>query len=196
MKKESALRTGRQVNIIDNSDYNFVYSHLGDTINPPKLVDKYKWVRPYHIVGKASPPCRHNIVAATSHNDRNILRALKKYGDSVIFTEYPYEQQPGLWMKDICDLDEYFCNIKNCKLFVCKGQTSYMADAFYNGKYTATITDFNDLECVMNSLFSERQGLSSMIYTYDEIGKHLDKEVKCVYNCGVRYLHEYIDGLI
>jgi len=196
MNKNNALRTQRQVNILDNSNYNFVYSHFGDTASPPSLKNNYDWIRPYHTVGKESVPCRHNVMAASPGNNRKILALLKKYGDSVVFTEHPYEQQSGLWLKDIKNQEEYFCNLKNCNLFVCEGQTSFLADAFYNGKYSLTFTNFQDLECVMNSIFSEHIKLSSMLYqTEDTVESFLGRTVAGSYNEKVKYLHEWIEEI-
>jgi uncharacterized protein (TIGR00661 family) len=196
MNKNNAARTQRQINVLANSNYNFVYSHLGDTTSSPSLKDSYDWIRPYHTIGKDSVPCRHNIMAGTLINNRKILALLKKCGDSVVFTEHPYEQQSGLWLKDIRNQEEYFCNLKNCNLFVCEGQTSFLADAFYNGKYTLTITNFQDLECVMNSIFSEHIKLSSMLYqTENTLEPFLGQTVASSYNEKIRYLHEWIEEL-
>ena len=196
MNKNNASRTQRQINILENSNYNFVYSHLGDTTSPPSLKNNYDWIRPYHTIGKDSVPCRHNVMAGTLTNNRKILSLLKKYGDSVIFTEHPYEQQSGLWLKDIQNQEEYFCNLKNCNLFVCEGQTSFLADAFYNGKYSLTMTNFQDLECVMNSIFSEHIKLSSMLYqTEDTLESFLGQTVASSYNEKIRYIHEWIEEI-
>lgn len=195
MKKNNALRTQRDINILDNSNYNFVYSHLGDTAASPALKENYDWIRPYHTVGKVSAPCQHNIMASSLRNERRIMALLKKYGDSVVFTEYPYEQQHGLWLKDIGNQEEYFCNLKNCKLFVCEGQTSFLADAFYNGKYSVTFTNFQDLECVMNSIFSEHMGLSSMLYREGDLEPFIEKTIEPTHNSKVRYLHEWIEEI-
>jgi uncharacterized protein (TIGR00661 family) len=196
MNKNNALRTQRQINILDNSNYNFVYSHFGDTANPPTLKENYDWIRPYHTVGKDSVPCSHNIVATTLNNNRKILSLLKKQGDSVVFTEHPYEQQSGLWLKDIKNQEEYFCNLKNCNLFVCEGQTSFLADAFYNGKYSLTLTNFQDLECVMNSIFSEHIKLSSMLYqTKDTMDPFFKQTVDNSYNDKIKYLHQWIEEI-
>lgn len=196
MNKNNAARTQRQINVLANSNYNFVYSHLGDTAAPPALKEGYDWIRPYHTIGKDSVPCHHNVMAGTLKNNRKILSLLKKYSDSVVFTEYPYEQQSGLWLKDIKNQEEYFCNLKNCNLFVCEGQTSFLADAFYNGKYSLTLTNFQDLECVMNSIFSEHIKLSSMLYQSEStLDSFLGQTVVSSYNKKIRYLHEWIEEL-
>lgn len=195
LKVDSPLRTGRILNIVDNSEHNFVYSHLGDTSSPPHIKGKYEWIRPYHSVGKVSRTCQHNIIAC-SPNDRKLIAMLKRRGDCVVFSNSTLEQQPDIWIKDISNSDEYYCNLKNCNLFVCGGQTSFLADAFYNGKYTATMTNFPDLECVMNSVFSEHLGLSTMIYGEEDIDGCLDRSVVSGYNDSVRCLSDYIDELI
>lgn len=196
MAKNNAMRTQRQVNVIDNSNYNFVYSHFGDTVNPPVLKENYDWIRPYHTVGKEAVPCQHNMMAASLDNNRKIMGLLKKNADSVMFTEYPYEQQSGLWLKDLKNQEEYFCNLKNCNLFVCEGQTSFLADAFYNGKYSAVLTDFQDLECVMNSIYSEQLKLSSMLYQTEDLPALFNQTIESPqYNGKVRYLHEWIEEL-
>jgi len=196
LSKNNVLRTQRQINIIDNSNYNFVYSHLGDTSKPPSIKNKYQWIRPYHSVGKESIPCQHNVVAGLLNNNRKIFSLLQKYEDSVVFTDYPHERHKNLWLKDIENQEEYFCNLKNCNLFVCEGQTSFLADAFYNGKYCAVLINFKDTECVVNSTFSEYLKLSSNIYQPDsDLSVFLNKNIKTNYNEEIKYLHEWIEEI-
>lgn len=195
MQKNNAMRTQRMVNIIDNSNYNFVYSHFGDVAQAPTLKKGYDWIRPYHQVGKESVPCRHMIMSATLGNNRKIMSLLKKYGDSVVFTEHPYEQQSGLWIKDIKNQEEYFCNLKNCQAFICEGQTSFLADAYYNGKYSLTLTNFQDLESVMNSIYSEHLKLSSMLYQTEDLDPFFSRTLETHHNEKVRFLHEWIEDL-
>jgi uncharacterized protein (TIGR00661 family) len=193
LQKNNPLRTQRIINIIDNSDRRLVYSHLGDSVNPPELKEGFEWVRPYHMVGKNSVPCRHNLVAGLSDNNKNVLSLLKQHADSVAFTNFPHERHTNLWLKDIGNSEEYFCNLKNCQLFVCEGQTSFLADAFYNNKYSVVMTNFQDVECVTNSVFSQHLGLSSMIYQIEEnLHPYLNKPVQPQYNQRVKYLHEMI----
>jgi hypothetical protein len=196
LQKNNSLRTQRQINIIDNSNCNFVYSHLGDTFQPLSLKRNYQWIRPYHTIGKTSIPCRHNLVAGLLKNDRKIMGLLKKHSDSVAFTEYPHEQHTDLWLKDIDNQEEYFCNLKNCNLFVCEGQTSFLADAFYNKKYSVVMTNFQDLECVTNSVYSEHLNLGATIYQIDkDLSSYLNNPVEVCYNDNIRYLHEQISDL-
>lgn len=190
LKKNDAARTQSLINVIDNADLNLVYSHFGDTASPPGLKDNFEWVRPYHSVGKVSVPCQHNVVAAALGSNKKILSLLKKQADSVAFTECFHEKHAGLWVKDIGNAEEYFCNLKNSNLFVCEGQTSFLADAFYNNKYSVTVIDFKDVECVTNSMFSEHLLLSSSVYD-DNLEPFLGRTVEARDN-GIKLLHEKI----
>ena len=69
-------------------------------------------------------------------NNKKILDILKQYPDSIAFTEFNYEEHYNVLAKDINVADEYFCNLKNSDVFMCQGQASFLADAFYNGKYS------------------------------------------------------------
>lgn len=182
------------VNILENSNYNFVYSHFGDLQNRPKLKDNFKWVRPYHVAGKKYIPCQHNVVAGLLSNNKQILSLLKKYPDSVVFTEFYKEQYSHLALKDIGDYDEYACNLRNCCFFVCEGQTSFLADAFYNNKQAVVLPDFYDVECVINSIFSEKLKLSKTMYG-NEIQLEGSEDISHSYRDDVKFLHEHLEIL-
>lgn len=190
------LHTQRTINTIDNSDYNFVYSHMGDIPNAPNLKDGFKWIRPYHKIGKISTPCQHNVIAALSQNNKNILHLLKKQSDCVAFTEFAEEQYKNIKLKHIKNDDEFFCNLKNSSLFICEGQTSFLADAFYNNKYSLVMTNFKDVECIINSMYSEYYGLSTSIYNANEdIKQFKNREIKSSYNKEIKLLHEKVKEL-
>lgn len=193
LQKNNQIRTQRLINIIDNSNYNFVYSHLGDTINPPSLKNNFEWIKPYHTIGKNSIPCQHNLVAGLLRNNKKIISLLKNHIDTVAFTEFPHEYYNNLWLKDIGNQEEYFCNLKNCQLFVCEGQTSFLADAFYNNKYSLVMTNFQDVECVTNSVYSEHLKLGSSIFDIDtNLEQYLNKTVQICDN-KILYLHEKLE---
>jgi len=189
------LQTDRYVNVITNSDMSFVYSHFGDSQYPPKMKAGFEWVRPYHVVGKVSIPCQHNVVAASLGSNKKMIGLLKSYPDSVCFTEF-FETHANPAVKDIRNQQEYFCNLRNSNLFVCAGQTSFLADAFYNGKYSAVLTNLLDPECVVNSTISERLGLSTSVYqTSDDLQPMMNKPIIPSLKENIKYLHERIEEL-
>jgi uncharacterized protein (TIGR00661 family) len=183
-------------NLNDNANCNLVYSHLGDMIIPPTLKDNFQWVRPYHFDGKEHFTCQHNIVSATMQNNKNIFALLSRHPDSVIFTSFTDQFYKNFQLKNVADHQEYACNLKNCKLFLCDGTTSFLADAFYAGKYCIVSPNYNNLECMVNSLFSEKFGLSHNIYNIGaDITSELSRVVANNYNKNIKYLHEHIDNI-
>lgn len=190
------LHNQRTLNLLDNSNYNFVYSHLGDMENSPKLKEQFEWVRPYHIIGKLSAPCQHNAVAATLGNNKKVIHLLKQHEDSVVFSDFDGETYSNLLMKDIANEVEYSCNLKNSKVFVCEGQTSFLADAFYNQKYSVILTDLKDPECILNAAFSEKAQIGTAIYDSQiDLNVYTDKQISNQLNNTSKFLHERIDDI-
>jgi len=196
LQKNNSPRTQRIINIIDNSNCNFVYSHLGEARNTFPLKENFEWIRPYHRIGKESVPCQHNVVGGLLQNNKKILSFLQQQRDVVAFTEFSQERYFNLWIKDITNLEEYFCNLKNCNLFVCEGQPSFLADAFYNKKYSMILTNFQDLECVSNSFYSEYLELGTIIsQTEDDLEKYLNKEIQIDHKEEIEFLHQKVEAL-
>jgi len=193
---KNPLHTQRMVNILDNSNCNYIYSHFGDCEAPPNIKPGYSWVRPYHSVGKVAVPCQHNVVAGTLGSNKQLITLLRPYADSICFTDFQGETFANPIIKDIGNMEEYFCNLKNCNLFACAGQTSFLADAFYNGKYSAVFTNLEDPECVVNSTISKRLNLSSSIYNVSEdLLPLMNNQVKSITNEKIKFLHEIIEEL-
>jgi uncharacterized protein (TIGR00661 family) len=190
--KNDFIRTQRIVNIIDNSDYNLVYSHFGDTTIPPSLKIGYQWIRPYHDVGKVSILCQHNMVAALAGNNKNVLAFLQQQPDAVAFSEFLGESYAHIRLKDLRNQAEYYCNLQNCRLFLCQGQTSFLADAFYNGKHSVILPNFQEIECVTNAIYSEALGLGSLIYEPNTILQAPETRPISCHDSRIPYLHQKI----
>lgn len=189
------LHSQRMVNILDNSNRNFVYSHYGDMIEPPFLMEGFHWVRPYHQVAKNYVPCQHNITAAFSVPDKKVMAFLKKYPDSVAFVDDPQETYQNVRVKDIRIVDEYYCNLKNSAFYVCQGQTSFLADAFYNGKFAFVFPDYEDAESITNSQLAQKIGIGHIMTHTDDLLSHSPTVIESVYSHPIKYLHEHIEEL-
>lgn len=190
-----AVDTQRIVNIIDNSNCNFVYSHYGDMDDPPVLREGFEWIRPYHQVAKNYVPCEHYITAVLSNSDKRVLDVLKKYPDSVVFMENAQEHHHGVQVKDIRIVDEYYCNLKNSTLFACQGQTSFLADAFYNGKHSLIFPDYEDAESITNSQISQKLGVGQIVSYADYLSSHSPININSACSSSIKYLHERIEEL-
>ena len=190
------MHTQRMFNVLDNSNCNFVYSHLGDMSSPPNLKEGFEWVRPYHRVAKDYVPCEHYVTAGLTGSNKRVLDVLKKYPDSVVFMEDCHEQYENLLVKDIRIADEYYCNLKNSVFFVCQGQASFLADAFYNGKFSLIYPDYEDAESITHShLSNEMGGGRIMSYAEDFADLVADHKIQPNYSESVKYLHERIEEL-
>jgi hypothetical protein len=188
------LHIQRMINIQDNSNCNFIYSHLGDSLNSPEIKDGFNWIRPYHKIGKSSILCKHNMVAGILGNNKSIINLLKHYNDSVCFTDFVDESYENPIIKNINNEEEYFCNLKNSNLFVCEGQTSFLADAYYNNKHSVVLTNFDDPECIINTTISNKLNFSKSIYnSHDDLTMNID--IIPYINPNIKYLHNRIEDL-
>ena len=162
------------INSILNSENNFVYSHFGDIDTPPKLKSNFQWIRPYFLVGKKNKLCSHNIVAALSNfTNKKIFEELYHKDDTIIFSLFK-EEFGNFQIKSIYDYQEYICNLYNSNYYITQGQSNFLADAYYNGKYSFIYPDFNDIECLANSMFSEKFKFAKCIYDFN---KELNNEI-------------------
>lgn len=189
------IHTQRIINILDNSQRNFVYSHYGDMDLSPVLESSFSWVRPYHKVTKEHVPCQHYLTAALVNLNKRIINTLKKYPDSVVFSQNPVENYDNPRIKDIRIEDEYYCNLKNSKIYVCQGQTSFLADAFYNGKYALIFTDYEDTESIINSQLAQKMGVGQIVSHTDDLSSFASKMMQPSKSEAIKYLHEHIEEI-
>ena len=177
-------------NALMNADKKFIYSHFGDATSA-ELMEGFEWVRPYHVTGKTSIPCKHNVCAVTLRNEKKYINYLNKFSDTVLFSTNLDEEFAGVTLKDISNLVEYGCNLKNCDLALNQGFTDLLADAFYNNKFSGILPDFSQAECVINALYAEYLGLGKVIYQDEDIEA---LEIKSSDN-KLEFLHEKLKGM-
>jgi len=165
----NTLQTQRIANIISNANRKFIYAHYGDMEIQPPILNGYEWIRPYHQVGKVSIPCQHNLIGIVPSSNKSIIKVLKSQPDCVLFTEAYTEQYDNVNVKDIRNEEEYFCNLQNSNALVCEGQTSFLADAFYNNKPSIIYANYSDSECILNNIISEKLSGSNIVKLNDHI---------------------------
>ena len=186
------IHTQRTANLIDNSNLNLIYSHFGDANTPLELMDNFEWIRPYHQISKLSVPCKHHVVAGFSESDVRVLDVLKRYEDSVVFMESCAEKYHNVHVKDIGNEDEYYCNLRNSFYFLCQGQASFLADAFYNGKFSFIYPNYKDAETIINSHLSVNLGLGQIMHPQMDMIFSSITGVTSNYQGSIKYLHEKI----
>lgn len=189
------LHTQRTVNVLDNSNCNFIYSHFGDMEDAPAIKEGFEWIRPYHQAAKEYIPCEHYVTAGLTGSNKRVLDVLKKYPDSVVFVEGCHEQYENLLVKDIRIADEYYCNLRNSAIFVCQGQASFLADAFYNGRFSLIYPDYEDAESITHSHLSNELKSGHIVSYSDDIAPFANMKVEPRYSDSIKYLHERIEEL-
>ena len=128
-------------------------------------------------------------------DNKKIINYLRFHNDTVYFSNIDYENYTNVLSKNINNEEEYFCNLKNSHLFINSGHSTFIADAFYNSKYSIIIPDITDMECILNSYVSSKNKTSSiMFYLKEEIPKE-QLQIKPFYNPNVKYLDEIIEEL-
>ena len=181
----------RTLNIIENSNLKLICSHFGDLANPLEIQQGYEWVRPYSFQHNKSLVCQHNIVCASLSLNKKIINFVKDFDDTVYFSNQIYENHRNIQIKKLENNElEYFCNIKNSDIFICEGQTSFLADAFYNGKKPHIVLNFDDNECVLSAALSDHLKLSSFLYKKEDLS-FLEFETPSLND--INFLHQKID---
>lgn len=178
------------INIIDNSSKKLVYSHFGDVNNSPELKENFEWIRPYHKLGKSSIICAHNICAATYNKNINLLNMISKFDDVVLFSKFIDEKYNEIHLKNIDNDIEYFCNLKNSNYFICEGQMSFLADAYYNNKKSFILINNLEKDTLINSMISFKLGLS---YNILDQSPNISENIISPINNKIQYLHEKIE---
>lgn len=191
--KHRSHASNYMANILKESDKKYIYSHFMDTDYPPNIKDDFEWIRPYYLKGNDSKPCHHAFVAAAPSHDSKFYNFMNTYDDSVLFCNSTNEIYSNITIKSIEDEQEYICNLKNSDIFVNQGHISFMADAFYNKKFSLILADVKDLECASNSMMSESLSLSS---TFTSRTSSISiKKINPVINNNVKFLHEKLNDL-
>lgn len=180
-------------NIIFDSDKRFIYSHFGD-VGKLEVPKEYEWVRPFYLSGKISKASNHYLVAGLIKNNKKIINFINKYKDAVIFTNFLDEEYSDITLKNIYDNEEYGCNIRNCDYFVSAGHTDFIADAYYNRKFSYIMPNFNESECIINSLYSEYFNSGKIIYNQNNLEISNDVEFPTL-NQDIKSLVEKIEEL-
>jgi hypothetical protein len=178
------------VNIIDNSSKKLIYSHFGDTSVPPDIKENFEWIRPYHKLGKESLICKHNVCAVSYNKNINLLNIINKFDDVVLFSNFIEEKYNNIILKNINNNSEYFCNLKNSQYFVCEGQMSFLADAYYNNKRSFILINSKEKDTLINSMISFKLGLAHNIL--DETFDVTKSDIVSINN-KIKYLHEKIE---
>lgn len=183
---------------LDNADRKFIYSFLGDIQTCPDISSQYTWARPYHVT--SNEKSAQTFVVSVSNTDKPFFKLISALGDTKLFSESEYETFGTTSIHQNIRSTNYARDLKNSYLVFSSGETSIIADALYNGKYSLIYPDYKSKESIVNGRLVEFYGLGEKIYTrrsFEQINSLVSKNlsVSLSLNKDVKYLHEYIKDL-
>ena len=172
---------------IQSADARFAYSFLGDVEGAPTLEKDFYWVRPYHVQSDVKSESR--FVASLSHTDKQFINYFQNLNPK-IYAETDYE---GYLPFD----RQYDVDVVNSYMTFSRGETSFIADAFYNNKYTLVYPNYYSRKSIINSRLIERYGIGENLYTrknYEQFNALAGKDltIRRALNPDTKYLHQYI----
>ena len=150
---------------INKNSINMAYTYLCD-YDSNSLIHDYPVIRPYFYIGKESIPCKHNALANT--DELKAINFTKKYNDSVVFTKNN-EDYNDIIVKNYYTSSDYACNVYNCNFTVGDGDINFLADAFYNNKFSFVFPKFDNVSNIINSFAAQHHSLSKVLFNSNKI---------------------------
>lgn len=180
-------------NIIENSERNIIYSIFSDFPNfkLPRN-NEYTYVRPYYIkANEIKSSNDFNFLYHCLDTKKSILNNLKDFNTN-IFTSNVNEIYNNVTIHDYRNIDKYKNILGSINFFISEGETSLLADAFYNNKFSIINKDTTDLESFINSVLFEHFDIG-LSYTHDNNFDLSIKKFKGLQNSCINYLHNEIE---
>jgi len=169
---------------LNYSSRKFVLSHLCDCESPTELVEGFEWARPDFLLGEDVD--KYHYVIALAKSNKKIIHEFKSK-HAVLFSPYMFEKYDMMAVEDI-DSDSYKNALENCKVFISDGTAAFLADAFYNQKYSISIPRYDDIETIVASYMNEHCGVGKI-----DFGPPAKVNIKI--NEKIKLVSEYLDEL-
>lgn len=177
--------------IIRSNDTNFAYTYLGDYSGDINLDPSYNLIRPYFYLGQKSTPCKHNSVLTTENI--KAINFAKNYSDAVVFSKFN-EDYNNLIVKNYYNSSDYSCNVYNANYTIGDGDINFLADSFYNRKFSFLFPNFNNLNNIINSFSAQYFNLGKVLFKSNKINiENIIKNFNLKINDRYCFLHEKID---
>jgi hypothetical protein len=96
------------------------------------------------------------------------INFIKKYNDSVLFTKNN-EHYNEVIVKNYYNSPDYACNVYNCNFTVGDGDINFLADSFYNKKFSFVFPKFDNVSNIINSFAAQHHSLSKVLFNSNKI---------------------------
>lgn len=187
------------------ADKTFIYSPFGDIKFRPFIKEHYEWITPYHYKANS---IGNTALAVINETDRyTSLTKIINCIDCNVSIFGPFiDQQSKSQVFKTSDISNYLKQINNCSnIFITTGETSFIADAFYNNKNIMIAPNLNDYEGLLNSILVRLYQIGSDLgqlefmnnFALEELEKSISRKYKDNYLSIQSYpfLHEKIEEI-
>ena len=205
--KLSKLR--RFLKYFTEPDLHLVYSPFGDIKFRPYLREGYEWITPFHYDENGEATYFPTTTGIAIVNDTERFADLSKILNGVSFNLKLFspfnEKYSNIDTAQISDKKKYSESIAFAKWLFTTGETSYLADAFYNFKDICIAPTLTDYEGILNAILCRCYNIGVDVsqvelqgsFALDSIEKSFSKRFKKDYLSKQRrlLLHERIEQL-
>ncbi len=181
------------IRTMPDPDRIFVYSPFGDISFRPTLRTGYEWLMPYHKNDNVQSAQEDNIFVL---NDPDRTQILTKIVNAL---------NHKVTVIDSDLVEDYSSLLKGCSKFVTTGETSYIADAFYQEKEICIIPSLKDPESLLNSILVKEYGIGIDLaqlelmgsFAVDELDKALEdrNNKKFLSRQNLQQLHQKVEEI-
>ncbi len=160
---------------LPTAERTFVYSPFGDIQPCPELKPGYEWMQPYHV---HSDGAKSGGVAIVKDGERvsilsKILNCVPPF-DLTLFSRHKYDLShlTSISMLDEVNRDIYRDIVSRSSWVFTTGETSFVADAVYNGAKVCIAPDLNDPETLLNAILIRHYGLGDDLAQVELMENH------------------------
>jgi hypothetical protein len=140
-----------------------VYSPFGDIKFRPTLKNGYEWVEPYYIkTNNVQPIKQENVFVLNDFNRFPYLTRIFNSLSKRFALVSPFSESfTNIDQYSVDDENSYKALVKGCSRFFTTGESSYVADAFYNLKNICIMPSLKDPESLLNSILIREYNIGS-----------------------------------
>lgn len=200
--------TRKNLSRLPKANKTFVYSIFGDMVNAPELKYGYEWIRPYHIDATSS----NNDIGVAVIPDSGRISELSKILNCIppfCFTLFGHSTYNLSHLESInlSSINTYSKVLSNCRWMLSTGETSFLADAFYNKINKVCLApNLNDQEALLNAILCEYYKFGDDVaqveyleqYSVEKLANSFNESNDRMYelsNTNIGYLHEKLESI-
>lgn len=172
--------TRKMLSKLPEAENNFVYSPFGDIRFRPVLKSGYEWILPYHNSIEKSPAEQQETIFVLNDFDRfpPLTKVLNSLSTKIALASPFGESFTNIDHYSVDDTNVYNALLKGCSRLITTGETSYVADAFYQEKGICITPSLDDPESLLNGILIREYGIGIDMAQVELMGSFALEEVE------------------